>query len=118
MPGIKFGVKPNMREVPPGKYAVIELGKINKWKVVETEWGEKYSFPILLLEHPDYPNLDLARPLKINWESKCVAAQSLWNWIYDEKGKIRTFDFDLEKEVYRKWKLVRHETGGYAVEQM
>tara|TARA_R100001530_G_scaffold126936_1_gene95972 strand:+ start:67 stop:414 length:348 start_codon:yes stop_codon:yes gene_type:complete len=115
MPGIKFGVDPIMREVPPGQHAVIQLGEISKWKIVDSEWGEKYSFPILLLSHPDYPNLD--KPLKTKWESKSKVAEHLYNWIYDE-GKIRTFDFKLEKEVYCKWKLTRHETGGYAIEQI
>ena len=47
MPGkISFGVDPNMREVPPGEHAVIEFGDIKEWKVVETDWGQKYSFPI------------------------------------------------------------------------
>ena len=53
----------------------------------------------------------------MNWESKSVAAQSLWNWIYT-KGEINTFDFDIEKEVYCKWKLSRHESGGYFLDQL
>ena len=53
----------------------------------------------------------------MHWESKSIVAKHLYAWIYDEENNIRTFDFDLEKEVYRKWKLTRHETGGYAIEQ-
>lgn len=114
---LSFGVEPNMREVPPGEHAVIQLGKISEWKTVETEWGQKYSFPILLLSHPDYPNLDIARPLKCNWVSKSVAALHLYAWIYGTDGEVRTFDFDIEKELKKKWKVIRHETGGYALEQ-
>jgi hypothetical protein len=116
MPGIKFGVEPNMREVPPGEHAVIKLGKMNEWKEVETEWGQKYSFPITVFSHPSYDSIPKAG-LQMNWESKSVAAQSLWNWIYT-KGEINTFDFDIEKEVYVKWKLSRHESGGYFLDQL
>jgi len=117
MPGkLSFGVEPNMREVPPGEHAVIKLGKMSKWKEVETEWGQKYSFPITVLSHPSYDSIPKAG-LKMNWESKSVAAQSLWNWIYT-KGEINTFDFDIEKEVYSQWKLSRHESGGYFLDQL
>ena len=30
----------------------------------------------------------------------------------------KTFDFDIDKELNAKWKLIRHETGGYAIEQL
>ena len=120
MTGISFGVDPNMREVPPGEHAVIEFGDIKEWKVVETDWGQKYSFPITVYSHPSYESIPKAG-LFMYWESKSVAAQSLHSWIYDgdgDKYKILTFDFDLEKEVYRKWKLSRHETGGYFLDQI
>ena len=116
MPGIKFGVDPNMREVPPGSHAVIQLGDISEWKIIETEWGTKFSFPIDLLTHPSYESIPKAG-IFMHWESKSTVAKHLYAWIYDEENNIRTFDFDLEKEVYRKWKLTRHETGGYAIEQ-
>lgn len=117
MPGIKFGVEPNMREVPPGEHAVIKLGKINEWKTVETEWGQKYSFPITVFSHPSYESIP-SSGLECNWVSKSVAALHLYAWIYQTDGEIRTFDFDLEKELKKKWKIVRHETGGYALEQL
>ena len=118
MPGkISFGVDPNMREVPPGEHAVIKLGEIGEWKKVETEWGEKYSFPIDLFSHPSYESLPKAG-MFCYWESKSVAAKNLYDWICDENGAIRVFDFDITKEVYRKWKLCRHETGGYGIEQI
>ena len=116
MPGIKFGVEPNMREVPPGEHAVMQLGEISDWKTVETEWGQKYSFPITLFSHPSYESIP-KKGLKMQWESKSVSALNLFAWVYQTDGEIRTFDFDLEKEVYCKWKLTRHETGGYALEQ-
>jgi hypothetical protein len=118
MPGIKFGVEPNMREVPPGEHAVIKLGKISEWKLVETEWGEKISFPVTVFSHPSYESLP-KKGIECNWVSKSVAAKHLYCWIYNEDGEIRTFDFDLEKETYgAKWKLSRHDTGGYAIEQL
>lgn len=118
MPGIKFGVEPNMREVPPGEHAVIKLGKISEWKLVETEWGEKISFPVIVFSHPSYESIS-KKGIECNWVSKSVAAKHLYCWIYKEDGEIRTFDFDLEKETYgAKWKLCRHDTGGYSIEQL
>ena len=33
---LSFGVKPSMKEVSPGKTAIIEIGKFEEWEVVET----------------------------------------------------------------------------------
>ena len=46
MAGIKFGVEPNMREVPPGETATIKLASFAKWEIKETEYG---LYPLGLL---------------------------------------------------------------------
>ena len=107
-----------MREVPPGQHAVIKIGKFSDWKIIETEWGEKYSFPILLLSHPDYPNLDSTRPLETTWESKSIAAYTLYHYIHLTDGTMKEFDWNVDKEFSKKWKLHRFETGQYQLEQM
>ena len=50
-----FGSEPNMREVPPGTEAKFQFNGAPK--LVETEWGEKYSFPIVLISHDSYDTL-------------------------------------------------------------
>ena len=117
MPGIKFGVEPNMREVPPGQSALIKLGDFTKWEVVETEWGSKYSFPITLLEHPSYTSIPKAG-LDTKWQSKSVAAQGLYFWIYDKDGAVHEFDFDIDKEIKGNWKLDRTDSGTYLIEKL
>jgi hypothetical protein len=114
---LSFGVEPTMREVPPGEHAVIKLGKFSEWKIVETEYGEKYSLPIILLQHPSYESIP-AKGIEMKWESKANAAQALYNYIYDAPDVMKEFDWDVEKEFTKKWKLHRFETGGYQLEQM
>jgi hypothetical protein len=112
---LSFGVDPNMREVPPGEHALIKIGNWNDWEVVDTEWGEKYSFPIVLLQHPSYESISKKG---IEWQSKSVAAKGLWNYIYDSDTKVREFDWDVNSMFKGNWKLHRTETGTYQLEQM
>jgi len=107
-----------MREVPPGQHAVIKLGKFSDWKIVETEkYGEKYSLPITLLEHPSYESIPRAG-IQMDWQSKCGAAELVYYYIYDiDSGEMKTFDWDVEKEFNGAFKLHRFETGTYKLEQ-
>ena len=115
-----FGTDPSMREVPTGQHAVIKIGKdFTKWTTVETEWGQKYSFPITLFSHPSYDSIP-SKGLSMDWVSKSKAAESLFDWMFEDglPEQPKTFDFDIDKELSAKWKLIRHETGGYAIEQL
>ena len=105
-----FGAASVMREVPPGESAVIKFnGKAEK---VETDWGDKFSYKILLLSHPSYPNLDLARPLETTWQSKSQAAENLMTAL--ESGqKALTKAFEEEK-----WELIRSPEGVYFLQQI
>jgi len=117
MPGISFGAEPNMREVPPGEHALIKLGNFLDWRSdVETEWGQKFSFPITILEHPSYTSIP-KKGLKSTWQSKSIAALNLFAWIYQTDGKPRAFDFDVDKEINKVWKLTRTDQGTYLLEQ-
>jgi len=120
MPGIKFGVEPNMREVPPGETATIKLAKWTEWGIKETEYGNKYCIPITLFSHPSYESIP-SKGLNMDWVSKSVAAKALFEWMFVEGEPdegVHIFDFPIEKEFNKKWKLIRHETGGYAIEQL
>ena len=120
MPGIKFGVEPNMREVPPGEHATFKVANWSEWEIKETEYGSKYCIPVILFSHPSYDSIP-SSGLKLDWMSKSVAARKMFEWLWpngDPHEGVRTFDFDLEKEFKKKWKLSRHETGGYGIEQL
>jgi hypothetical protein len=102
-----FGSNPNMREVPPGTEAKFQF--IGKPSVVETEWGEKYSFPILLISHQSYDSL----PIKCDWESKSQVAKEIFE--AHKKGNSKRF---LEAYQESKWQLTRFDTGSYWIDQL
>ena len=113
-----FGTDPSMREVPTGQHAVIKIGKdFTKWTTVETEWGQKYSFPITLFSHPSYDSIP-SKGIELTWQSKSVAAINLFAYIYQTNGEIRTFDWAVEQEFAGKWKLHRTDSGTYQLEQL
>ena len=114
---ISFGSEPNMREVPLGEHAVFKLQPFDTWSIKDTEYGEKYCLPVILFTHPSYDSIP-SKGMKVDWYSKSKAAHDVFYWIYDELLKVKTFDFDIEKEIGKKWKLTRFETGAYKVEQL
>ena len=119
MPGIKFGVEPNMREGPPGETATIKLANFTEWKIKDTEYGPKHCIPIVLFSHPSYDDIP-SKGIKCNWMSKATVSEQLFDWVFEDglPEQPKTFDFDIEKEFKAKWKLIRHETKGYAIEQL
>ena len=110
-----FGSEPNMREVPPGTEAKFRFNGAPK--VVETEWGEKYSFPIVILQHSSYQSIP-KKGIECKWQSKSIAAKGLFNYMYDSDSEIKTFDWDVDKMFKGNWKLHRTETGTYQLEQL
>ena len=105
-----FGASSVMREVPPGQTAVIKFnGKAEK---VDTDWGDKFSYKILLLSHPSYPNLDIARPLETTWQSKSQAAENLMTALKSGQKEL-TKAFEEEK-----WELIRTAEGAYFLQQL
>ena len=104
-----FGSKPCMKEVPPGATAVFTFRGLPE--LVETDYGEKYSFPITLVSHPSYDTL----PLDMDWQSKCQSAKQIWNIL----NSVDTSDFNkLAIKHYKEtaWTLTRFDTGAYWLE--
>ena len=103
-----FGSKPCMKEVPPGANAVFTFR--GDPKLVETDYGEKYSFPITLISHPSYDTL----PLKMDWQSKCQSAKQLFTGLNDPSYSLSA---KLQKH-YKdtSWQLTRFDTGAYWLE--
>ena len=109
-----FGAASVMREVPPGKSAVIKFnGKAEK---VETDWGDKFSFKILIYSHPSYPQLDVdvgeESWIESTWQSKSQAAENLMTALQSGQ-KALTKAFEEEK-----WELIRTEEGVYFLQQL
>jgi len=113
-----FGSKPCMKEVPPG--ATAEFTFRGDPELIETEYGEKYSFPITLISHPSYPLL-ADGPMDMDWQSKCQSAKQVYNGIVEKnQGTLPQSD-----EFYKKlkkhyedstWRLDRFDTGAYWLE--
>jgi len=103
-----FGSSPKMREVPPGTEAKFQFNGAPS--IVETEWGEKYSFPIVLISHDSYDTL----PIDCNWESKSMVAKEVFN-AYGEGIKDAKFNEAYETA---KWQLTRFDTGSYFLDQL
>ncbi len=113
-----FGSKPCMKEVPPGQHAVFTFR--GDPELVETEYGEKYSFPITLISHPSYPLL-ADGPIEMEWQSKCQSAKQLYNGLekhlLKQVEKMTKFDKALEKHYFNSnWILTRFDTGAYWLE--
>ena len=102
-----FGSEPSMREVPLTEAATLKFN--GKPTTVETEWGEKYSFPISLLSHDSYDSF----PIKLIWESKSQCAKELMEAY--EKGDNKEF---MKAYVDSKWQLTRFDTGAYWIDQL
>ena len=104
-----FGSKPCMKEVPAGAAATFTFR--GDPEVVETEYGEKYSFPITLLSHPSYDTL----PLNMDWQSKCQSAKQVYTGLMEKQ------DEKFQKKLWKHykdstWQLDRFDTGAYWLE--
>ena len=113
-----FGSKPCMKEVPPGAEAVFTFR--GEPKLVETEYGEKYSFPITLISHSSYPLL-ADGPMEMEWQSKCQSAKQVYNGIVEKnQGTLPQSDefYKKLKKHYNEsaWTLTRFDTGAYWLE--
>ena len=102
-----FGSNPNMREVPPGTEAKFQFN--GKPSLVNTEWGEKYSFRILLISHDSYDSL----PIELVWESKSQCAKQVMQAYED--GTNKAF---MKAYSNSKWQLTRFDNGAYFIDQL
>ena len=61
-----FGQHSIMKAIEPGQKAQLKF--LDQPKVVDTEWGEKYSVSILLLSHPLY-SIPSSEGIKMSWQT-------------------------------------------------
>jgi hypothetical protein len=107
-----FGSKPCMKEVPLGAEAIFSFR--GKPELVETDYGEKYSFPITLISHPSYPLLEEGDTMKMDWQSKCQSAKQLFNGLNDKSYSLHKQLVDHYADSF--WVLTRFDTGAYWLE--
>ena len=104
-----FGAASVMREVPPGETAVIKFnGKAEK---VETDWGDKFSYKILIHSHPSYESIP-KDGVESTWQSKSQAAENLLKALSSGQKEL-TKAFEEEK-----WELIRSPEGVYFLQQL
>jgi hypothetical protein len=112
---IGFGSKPRMKEVPPGTEAIFRFN--GKPEIIETDYGEKYSFPITLLSHDSHPLLNDG-PMNMDWESKSQCAKQLYEELKPENLKKQDVKFAAAvKDAYNncEWQLTRFDSGQYFI---
>ena len=105
-----FGNHSRMKEVPAGEHAELLFSGI--MKEIKTDWGDKFSFEILLLSHPSYESIP-KEGLQTVWESKSTCAEQLW--IAATAGEMTKLTKALKED---KWKLIRTHEGTYFLEQI
>ena len=104
-----FGAASVMREVPPGQTAVIKFnGKAEK---VDTDWGDKFSYPILIFSHPSYESIP-KEGIDSVWQSKSQASENLFTALESGIDNL-TKAFNEER-----WELIRSQEGVYFLQQL
>jgi hypothetical protein len=107
------GGDPRMKEVPAGTEAIFRFK--GDPKIVETEWGDKYSFPISLISHPSHPLL-ADGPMEMVWESKSQCARQIYEALVIDKASSWHKDF-VKAYTKEKWQLTRFDNGVYHISQ-
>jgi translation initiation factor 2 beta subunit (eIF-2beta)/eIF-5 len=105
MPGKKysFGQQSLMKAIEPGQKALIKF--LDQPKVVDTEWGEKFSVTILLLSHPLY-SIPSPEGIKMGWQTSAKVLKDIVNLLKEEK--------EFEKDyLSMTWELSVAEDGSY-----
>ena len=105
MPGNKysFGQQSLMKAIEPGQKATLKF--LDKPKVVETEWGEKFSVNILLLSHPLY-SIPSSKGIKMGWQTSAKVLKDVVNLLQEQK--------EFEKDYLEMtWELSVAEDGSY-----
>jgi len=99
-----FGQPSLMKAIEPGQKASIKF--LDQPKVVDTEWGEKYSVTILLLSHPQY-SISSPKGIKMNWQTNAKVIKDLVSML-EEKNKEFLKDY-----IDMTWELSVAEDGSY-----
>jgi hypothetical protein len=99
-----FGQPSLMKAIEPGQKASIKF--LDQPKLVETEWGEKYSVTILLLSHPLY-SISSPKGIKMNWQTNAKVIKDLVSMLKEGNKEFLKDYTDME------WELSVADDGSY-----
>ena len=105
MPGkYSFGQPSLMKAIEPGQKASIKF--LGNPKVVDTEWGEKFSVDILLLSHPQY-SITSPKGIKMTWQTNAKVIKDLVSMLEEKNTEFNKDYYDMT------WELSVAEDGSY-----
>ena len=99
-----FGQPSLMKAIEPGQKASIKF--LDQPKVVDTEWGEKYSVTILLLSHPLY-SITSSKGIKMSWQTNAKVMKDLVSCLEENNKEFLKDYLDMT------WELSVAEDGSY-----
>ena len=99
-----FGTHSIMKAIEPGQKANLKF--LAKPKLVEPEWGEKFSVDILLLSHPLY-SITSSKGIKMSWQTNAKVLRDIVA-LLEEGNKEFLVDY---KEMT--WELSVADDGSY-----
>lgn len=101
-----FGTPSIMKAIEPGQKATLKF--LGKPKVVDTEWGEKFSVDILLLSHPLY-SITSSKGIKMSWQTNAKVIKDIIA-LLDERKPNKEFQKDYLEMT---WELSVADDGSY-----
>ena len=99
-----FGQPSIMKAIEPGQKASLKF--LTKPKLVETEWGEKFSVDILLLSHPLY-SITSSKGIKMSWQTNAKVLKDIIAMLEEGNKEF------LEDYSNLEWELSVAEDGSY-----
>ena len=100
-----FGQPSIMKAIEPGQKAIFKF--VDQPKLVETEWGEKFSVNILLLSHPLYPSISSKEGMKMSWQTNAKVLKDIIALLEENNKEF------LKDYVELEWELSVADDGSY-----
>ena len=98
-----FGQPSIMKAIEPGQMASFQFQ--GEPVTVDTEWGVKYSVPILLLSHPLY-SITSSKGIKMTWQTGARVIKDIIDLLKKNK--------EFQKDYYEAtWELTVADDGSY-----
>jgi len=102
-----FGQQSLMKAIEPGQKATLKF--LDQPKVVDTEWGEKFSVDILLLSHPLY-SIASPKGIAMTWQTSAKVLKDVVHLLKEPHKKVKEFKEDYFAMT---WELSVAEDGSY-----
>ena len=91
-----FGSPSIMKAIQSGEKALLKFQ--GEPVTVDTEWGVKYSVPILLLSHPQYPTIS-SKGMKMQWQTGAKVIMDIVDLLKNKDKEFKKDYFELEWEL-------------------